>query len=271
MRYFPELRVEETLHSRIVALLLARLVSKLKNRRYIVDERIPPSALLSVAGRRLIWLLRGTTKALIFQRRLRLVFMGPGARIQNASTVRFGRAVTLGPGSFVDGLAERGVDLGDNVAIGAYSIIRSTGVLTNLGVGVRMGRNSSVDAYSFIGAAGGVFIGENVMMGQHVCFHAEDHNYGRVDCRIGDQGTRRKGIVVEDDCWIGSNVTFLDGVHVGRGCVIGAGAVVKGTIPDYSVAVGVPARVIARRGPRDTDSCAPMGVELPGGHWRTRP
>lgn len=183
--------------------------------------------------------------------------MGPGAQLQNTSMIRFGRAVTLGPGSIVDGLAERGVELGDNVAIGAYSIVRSTGVLTKLGVGVRMGRNSSIDAYSFIGAAGGVSIGENVIMGQHISFHAEEHNYSRVDCPIREQGTRRKGIVVEDDCWIGSNATFLDGVHVGRGCVIGAGALVNGTIPDYSIAVGVPAKVIGTREPGSKDSSAP--------------
>ncbi len=173
--------------------------------------------------------------------------MGPGAQLQNASMIRFGRAVTLGPGSIVDGLAERGVELGDNVAIGAYSIVRSTGVLTKLGVGVRMGRNSSIDAYSFIGAAGGVFIGENVVMGQHISFHAEDYNYSRVDCPIRDQGTRRKGIVVEDDCWIGSNTVFLDGSHVERGCVIGAGSIVRGEIPAYSIAAGAPARVIKSR------------------------
>jgi acetyltransferase-like isoleucine patch superfamily enzyme len=237
-----------------MASFLAWLVSRVKCTHYVVDERIPASALVSVAGRRMIWLLRGSAKLLIFQRHLRLIFMGPGAQLQNASMIRFGRAVTLGPGTIVDGLAEQGVELGDNVTIGAYSIVRSTGVLTKLGVGVRMGRNSSIDAYSFIGAAGGVFIGENVIMGQHISFHAEDHDYSRMDCPIRDQGTRRKGIVVEDDCWIGSNVTFLDGVHVGRGCVIGAGAVVNGTIPDYSVAVGIPARVVATRGASSRDS-----------------
>jgi acetyltransferase-like isoleucine patch superfamily enzyme len=63
--------------------------------------------------------------------------------------------------------------------------------------------------------------------------------------------------VVEDDCWIGSNVTFLDGVHVGRGCVIGAGAVVNGTIPDNSIAVGVPAKVVGTRGARSKELAAP--------------
>jgi acetyltransferase-like isoleucine patch superfamily enzyme len=57
----------------------------------------------------------------------------------------------------------------------------------------------------------------------------------------------RKGIVVGDDCWIGAKVTFLDGAHVGKGSVIAAGAVVRGEIPPYSIAVGVPARVIKFR------------------------
>jgi len=247
---------------------LAWLARRVKGAHYDVDERIPTSALLSFAGRRTIWLLRGFVKVLILQRQVKLIFMGPGARLQNASMIRFGRAVTLGPGSILDGLAERGVELGDNVTIGAYSIVRSTGVLTKLGVGVRMGKNSSIDAYSFIGAAGGVFIGENVMMGQHISFHAEEHNHSRVDCPIRDQGTRHQGIVIGDDCWIGSNVTLLDGVHVGRGCVIGAGAVVKGTIPEYSIAVGVPARVVGTRG-LCTKTSAAQDSELAAATRRT--
>ena len=85
-----------------MALFLAWLVSRVKGADYIVDERIPASALLSFAGRRMIWLLRGTTKVLILQRQLRLILMGPGPQLQNTSIIRFGRAVTLGPGSIVD-------------------------------------------------------------------------------------------------------------------------------------------------------------------------
>lgn len=53
-------------------------------------------------------------------------------------------------------------------------------------------------------------------------------------------------IRIEDDCWLGSNVTVLPGVTVGRGSTIGAGSVVTRDIPPYSVAVGVPARVIKK-------------------------
>jgi acetyltransferase-like isoleucine patch superfamily enzyme len=146
----------------------------------------------------------------------------------------------------VDGLSRRGIEIGDNVMIGPYCVIRASS-LTNLGEGVRIGRGSSMDAYSYIGAGGGVSIGDSVIMGQHVSFHAENHRYERLDIPIKQQGITRKGIVVEDDCWVGSNATFLDGAQVGRGCVIAAGAVVTGTIPAYSVVAGVPGRVIKTR------------------------
>ena len=53
--------------------------------------------------------------------------------------------------------------------------------------------------------------------------------------------------VIGNDVWIGQNVTFLPGVHVGDGCIIGANAVVASDIPPYSVVVGNPAKVIRRR------------------------
>jgi acetyltransferase-like isoleucine patch superfamily enzyme len=85
-------------------------------------------------------------------------------------------------------------------------------------------------------------------MGQRVSFHSENHKFDRIDIPIRLQGVSRQGITIEDDCWVGANVTFLDGAHVGRGCVIGAGSVVKGTIPPYSVIAGAPAKVLRSRG-----------------------
>jgi acetyltransferase-like isoleucine patch superfamily enzyme len=160
--------------------------------------------------------------------------------------IRFGRGVTIERGVILDGLSRRGVEIGDDVMIGAYSIVRAS-MLSNLGEGLSIGKKSSLDAYSFIGAGGGVFIGDCVIMGQHVSFHAENHQYDRLDLPIREQGTRQQGIVIEGDCWIGSNAVFLDGAHVGRGCVIAAGAVVRGKIPAYSVVAGVPGRVIKSR------------------------
>jgi acetyltransferase-like isoleucine patch superfamily enzyme len=126
-------------------------------------------------------------------------------------------------------------------------MIRATGVLSNLGKGFKLGNHSSLDAFAFVGASGGVVVGSNVIMGQKVSFHSENHLYDRLDVPIRYQGTTRQGIIIEDNCWIGSNVTFLDGAHVASGCVIGAGAIVRGYIPPNSIAVGQPARVIKSR------------------------
>jgi len=54
--------------------------------------------------------------------------------------------------------------------------------------------------------------------------------------------------LIEEDVWISSNCVITKGVTISRGAVIGAGAVVKKDIPPYSIAVGVPAKVIKKRG-----------------------
>ncbi|MBW4484852.1 MAG: hypothetical protein KME14_20135 [Tildeniella torsiva UHER 1998/13D] len=60
-------------------------------------------------------------------------------------------------------------------------------------------------------------------------------------------GSSEKGITIEDKCWIGSGAKILDGVTIGYGSAVGAGAVVTKDIPPYSVAVGVPAKVLENR------------------------
>ena len=232
---------------RAIRRLFQIVLRNLRGAEYELDPAVPLTALFSLGGRRAVALLRGNLRLIIFRQSVGLVFIGRGAEIRNIKQITFGRGVTLDRDVLIDGLSRDGVRLGNGVSVGRSSILRCTGVLSSIGVGIDIGDNSGLDAFCFIGAAGGVRIGKDVIMGQHVSFHAEEHNFDSVTIPIKHQGTRRSGIVVEDDCWIGSNVTFLDGAHVGRGCVIGSGAVVRGTIPEYSVAVGVPARVVRSR------------------------
>ena len=58
---------------------------------------------------------------------------------------------------------------------------------------------------------------------------------------------KSKDIIIEEDVWIGANVTLLAGAHLGRGCIVGAGAIVSKVVPPYAVVVGSPARIIANK------------------------
>ena len=63
-----------------------------------------------------------------------------------------------------------------------------------------------------------------------------------------EQGVYSQGsIVIGDDVWLGAGAVVLDGVRIGKGCIVGAGAVVTKNLPDYAIAVGVPAKVTKMR------------------------
>jgi acetyltransferase-like isoleucine patch superfamily enzyme len=229
-----------------VRLVLERVASFFKGKGYRLDGDLPLRPLFGLAYRRGICLARCVTRGIAF-RPSKLVFVGADVELRNRTFIQLGKGVTLGRNVVIDGLSREGVEVGAGVSIGPYTVIEASGTITNLGKGIRIGAHSGIGGFSFIGGAGGVVIGENVIMGQWVSFHPENHNHDSLDLPIRLQGVNRKGIVVGDDCWIGAKVTFLDGAQVGKGCVIAAGAVVRGEIPPYSIAAGVPAKVIRSR------------------------
>ncbi len=100
---------------------------------------------------------------------------------------------------------------------------------------------------------GGIFIGDNVMIGPNAAIYTAVHPM-RSDERaafVDDEGKLRnketaRPVEIGDGCWIGGNVTILPGVKIGKRCVIGAGSVVTEDIPDDSFAAGNPCRVIRR-------------------------
>lgn len=116
---------------------------------------------------------------------------------------------------------------------------------------LQIGENCLVQPYATMNAAGaGITIGDNVICGQMVSIHAGNHVYSDTERLIREQGTTHKGVVIEDDCWIGAKVTILDGVTIGRGSVVGAGAVVTKSLLPLSIAAGNPARTLRMRGDR---------------------
>ncbi len=111
---------------------------------------------------------------------------------------------------------------------------------------ISMGDNSGLGENSVV--SGPCIIGNNVMMGPEVVIYTIDHAHSRTDIPMCNQGTEDpREVVIEDDVWIGRRVIILPGVTIGKGSVIGAGAVVSKNVPPYSVAVGNPAKVVRNR------------------------
>lgn len=107
--------------------------------------------------------------------------------------------------------------------------------------------NTYIGPYVIITGTGDIKIGKNCLIAPHCGIFANNHIFADPTLTIEEQGTTRKGIIIEDDCWLGHNVTVLDGVIIGRGSIIGAGSVVNRDIPPFSIAVGTPAKIIRNR------------------------
>jgi len=121
---------------------------------------------------------------------------------------------------------------------------------------VTIGHHSSVQAYSsLIGygkaddPAGRITIGNGVRIAPYVFIIAANHRFADVELPIYQQGLTFAPVTVQDDVWIGAHVVITAGITIGQGSVIGAGAVVTRDIAPYSIAAGVPAKILRSRRP----------------------
>jgi len=154
--------------------------------------------------------------------------------------LEMGRGVQIDPRAFI---ARGGrVSLGDRVVIRAGALLLpSSGSIT-------IGQASSINQYTVINGYGGVEIGNAVLVAAFVSMFASNHNFEDPTVPIAEQGlSSRGGIKIEDNVWIGTHATILDGVTIGTGSVVGAGTVVTKDVPPFSVVVGVPGRVVRQR------------------------
>ncbi len=94
---------------------------------------------------------------------------------------------------------------------------------------------------------GSIMIGQDTIIASHVCIASENHGVNpESPIPYKDQELICSNVIIGSGCWIGEKVVILPGVNIGNKCVIGAGAIVTKDIPDYSIAVGNPARVIKK-------------------------
>jgi len=130
------------------------------------------------------------------------------------------------------------------------------GAFFGSGEGVAIGDNSSLGVNAQI--LGPVTIGRDVMMGPDVIILTNQHHFERVDVPMIRQGlAEQRPVTIGDDVWIGARVIIQPGVSIGRGAVLGAGAVVTRDVPEYAIVGGVPAKVIRYRGGKSQDESNP--------------
>lgn len=98
-----------------------------------------------------------------------------------------------------------------------------------------------------INAMGGVEIGTGSIIGPNVLILTANHNFNSEQYIPYDETHKLKRVTIGLGVWIGANVILTPGTSLGKGVVVGAGAVVSGTIPDYSIIVGNPAKIIKER------------------------
>ena len=113
-----------------------------------------------------------------------------------------------------------------------------------IGFGTRVAINSG----SYIDARGGLTIGSGTMIGPNNVLVSVNHGSQRTDQPMWQQPLEFGQIEIGEDVWTGANVTILAGAKIGKGAIIGAGSVVTGEIPEFAIALGIPAKVTQIRG-----------------------
>ena len=120
-------------------------------------------------------------------------------------------------------------------------------------VKVRFGSNVQLNDYVHIVGMESIEIGDNVLMASHIFI--SDNSHGAYRCNFLDSNpdvppAEREYVTapvkIGNNVWIGEGVCIMPGVTIGNGCVIGAHSIVSKNIPDYTIAVGTPARVIKK-------------------------
>ena len=144
---------------------------------------------------------------------------------------------------------ERWIHLGEDTLIGSHVTLSAgmvpgqqmvTDPVVRIGDRCLIGRGSAIVGHLSID------IGDDVFTGMNVYITDQNHGYEDIDQPIGTQLPSEDAVTIGAGSWIGSGAVILPGARIGRHVVVGANSVVRGEIPDYSVVVGSPGRVVRR-------------------------
>lgn len=181
--------------------------------------------------------------------RWRLAHFGAGSQLAGGVSLSYPRQIALGENVSISPRVSLRANTTTipGIAIGSGCSIQDACILSANQGRISIGDNSWLGPFCLVYGNGDVTIGNNVLIAAHSTINTVSHHASRCDIPINDQGIYCDPVIIEDDVWIGMHAVVLQGVVVGRGSIIGAGAVVTRDIPPWSIAVGAPAKVIKRR------------------------
>jgi acetyltransferase-like isoleucine patch superfamily enzyme len=157
--------------------------------------------------------------------------------------IRLGRRVRIGDGARLVCTDEK-----SEIVIGDGSVIQARAILdTGPGGRIALGKSNSVNPYCVIYGHGGLVTGDFVRIAAHTVIIPANHVFTSLDQPIAKQGLSKRGIRIGSDVWVAGGCRILDGVEIGDGAVVAAGAVVNRPVPPYALVGGVPARVLKMR------------------------
>ena len=144
-----------------------------------------------------------------------------------------------------DSIRGSSIVVGEASVVDSFVKIKPAGGTGDLRIGSRCYINSGVVMYT----GNGISLGNDVLVGANCTFAPTNHAFRLKDVPIRQQGFLRSrgGIVVEDDVWIGAGTVLLDGSFLRRGCVVGAGSLVRTRLDPFTVYGGTPLRKISVR------------------------
>ncbi len=172
-----------------------------------------------------------------------LAFIETGVEIKSAASIELGKRAMLHHGVYLNGWHTN-----SKICLKECAYLdRNVTVTVHENGYIEIGKLTYIGPATCIAGPGPVKIGNYCLISSHCGIYGNNHIFEDPNVLIREQGFTNKGITIEDDCWLGTGVKVLDGVTIGKGSVVGASAVVTKDIPPYSVAVGIPARVIAQR------------------------
>lgn len=166
-----------------------------------------------------------------------------GVRLRFASLIRLGHGVYLDENVYLHA-CPNGIEIGAGTLVMHGAVLHVYNFRRIPHSGIKIGRHSLIGEYTVIRGQGGVSIGDRVYTSPFTQIIAVNHVFDDPMRSFVEQGITAQGIVIEDDVWLGASAIITDGVRIGRGAVVAAGAVVTTDVPAHTVVAGVPARPV---------------------------